>query len=216
MRATRRPQELGPLNYPPPPNVLIDQKLLTINEVNEHFPAIMYRELKERRGEVGGGNREDPPEIKARSHSDADHNQPSTKESAAEDQRNDQHLNPNPPAETDDAAEKIPQPRPLPTESCAICLEYLEDDDDIRELRCRHYFHQPCIDQWLTARRGQCPLCKRDCVDSEPRRRSIEPSPPPRTAITRIYSRFSSDAGIQTRDGIPYRPLQPNLRSQSP
>ena len=211
MRAIRLPQELGPLDYPPQQNALLDHKLLTIDEINERFPAVMYRELKERRGEVGGDDREGPitlPEINARAQTDADR---CHEESTTEDQRNNQDLNPSPPVEIDEGS--ISQPRPLPTESCAICLEFLEDDDDVRELRCRHYFHQPCIDQWLTARRGQCPLCKRDCVDSEPRQRSNHPSPPPRTVITRIYS---SDAGIQTRDGIPYHPLHSNLRSQSP
>jgi hypothetical protein len=219
LRAARRPQELGPLNYPPQQTVLIDQKLLTIDEINERFPAVMYRELKQRRGDVEGVNRHDPitlPEINARSQSEADRHTALNEESKVEDQRKNEDLTPNPLAEIDPDAERIPQPgRPLPTESCAICLEFLEDDDDVRELRCRHYFHQPCIDEWLTTRRGQCPLCKRDCVDSEPRRRSNDPLPPPRTAITRIYSRFSSDAGIP-RNENPYHLLHSNLRSRSP
>ncbi|KAK9374971.1 uncharacterized protein V1513DRAFT_414370 [Lipomyces chichibuensis] len=45
---------------------------------------------------------------------------------------------------------------------CAICLEQLEDDDDVRGLTCGHAFHAACIDPWLTTRRACCPLCKAD------------------------------------------------------
>ncbi|KAK9354388.1 hypothetical protein V1505DRAFT_393088 [Lipomyces doorenjongii] len=47
-------------------------------------------------------------------------------------------------------------------DSCAICLEQLEDDDDVRGLTCGHAFHAACIDPWLTTRRACCPLCKAD------------------------------------------------------
>lgn len=48
-------------------------------------------------------------------------------------------------------------------DTCVICLDVLEDNDRIRVLRCFHYFHQICLDPWLTCRRGECPLCKADC-----------------------------------------------------
>lgn len=47
-------------------------------------------------------------------------------------------------------------------QQCAICLEVLQEGDSLRELPCLHYYHQKCIDTWLTTRRGQCPICKRD------------------------------------------------------
>ncbi|KAK9317275.1 hypothetical protein V1524DRAFT_375209 [Lipomyces starkeyi] len=47
-------------------------------------------------------------------------------------------------------------------DACAICLEQLEDDDDVRGLSCGHAFHAACIDPWLTTRRACCPLCKAD------------------------------------------------------
>ena len=47
-------------------------------------------------------------------------------------------------------------------ETCAICLEVPEDNDDVRSLKCGHCYHQACIDPWLTSQRGACPLCKRD------------------------------------------------------
>ncbi|VVT44243.1 uncharacterized protein SAPINGB_P000351 [Magnusiomyces paraingens] len=47
-------------------------------------------------------------------------------------------------------------------DTCAICIDSLEPDDDIRALDCHHVFHTDCITPWLTTRRALCPLCKRD------------------------------------------------------
>lgn len=47
-------------------------------------------------------------------------------------------------------------------DTCAICIDALEPDDDIRGLECHHVFHADCITPWLTTRRALCPLCKRD------------------------------------------------------
>jgi hypothetical protein len=46
--------------------------------------------------------------------------------------------------------------------TCAICLEDLEDDDEVRGLMCGHVYHKDCIDPWLTKRKGCCPICKKD------------------------------------------------------
>jgi len=46
-----------------------------------------------------------------------------------------------------------------PGDSCAICIDTLEEDDDIRGLTCGHAFHAGCLDPWLTSRRACCPLC---------------------------------------------------------
>lgn len=46
--------------------------------------------------------------------------------------------------------------------TCAICLEVLENDDNVRGLICGHVFHSDCLDPWLTKRRACCPMCKRD------------------------------------------------------
>ncbi|KAG0213361.1 hypothetical protein BGX33_002946 [Mortierella sp. NVP41] len=44
---------------------------------------------------------------------------------------------------------------------CAICLSEYEDEEELRKMRCSHYFHKDCVDEWLRLHRN-CPLCKRD------------------------------------------------------
>ncbi|RDL42531.1 uncharacterized protein BP5553_02510 [Venustampulla echinocandica] len=56
-----------------------------------------------------------------------------------------------------------------PGDSCAICIDTLENDDDIRGLTCGHAFHAGCLDPWLTSRRACCPLCKADYFTPKPR-----------------------------------------------
>ncbi|KAL4935071.1 hypothetical protein BDV06DRAFT_207763 [Aspergillus oleicola] len=63
-----------------------------------------------------------------------------------------------------------------PGDSCAICLDIIEDDDDIRGLSCGHAFHASCVDPWLTSRRASCPLCKADYYTPKPRSDATEPS----------------------------------------
>ncbi|KAH8596715.1 hypothetical protein B0O99DRAFT_651457 [Bisporella sp. PMI_857] len=56
-----------------------------------------------------------------------------------------------------------------PGDACAICIDTLEDDDEIRGLTCGHAFHAGCLDPWLTSRRACCPLCKADYYVPKPR-----------------------------------------------
>lgn len=49
-----------------------------------------------------------------------------------------------------------------PGDSCAICIDTLEEEDEVRGLSCGHAFHASCLDPWLTNRRACCPLCKAD------------------------------------------------------
>jgi hypothetical protein len=62
-------------------------------------------------------------------------------------------------------AEQLPDPG----DACAICIDTIEDDDDVRGLHCGHAFHASCVDPWLTSRRACCPLCKADYYVPKPR-----------------------------------------------
>lgn len=67
-------------------------------------------------------------------------------------------------------AEQLPDPG----DACAICIDTIEDDDDIRGLQCGHAFHASCVDPWLTSRRACCPLCKADYYVPKPRPEGAE------------------------------------------
>lgn len=43
---------------------------------------------------------------------------------------------------------------------CAVCLCRIEGDDEVRELRCDHFFHRVCLDRWLGYGYFTCPVCR--------------------------------------------------------
>lgn len=44
---------------------------------------------------------------------------------------------------------------------CSICFEQFNDDEECRELKCNHMFHQKCVDTWLTEH-ITCPVCREE------------------------------------------------------
>ncbi|KAH8709979.1 hypothetical protein GQ44DRAFT_627336 [Phaeosphaeriaceae sp. PMI808] len=51
---------------------------------------------------------------------------------------------------------------------CLVCLSDFEADEEARKLlKCEHFFHKICIDQWLTTGRNSCPLCRGQGVDEK-------------------------------------------------
>lgn len=44
--------------------------------------------------------------------------------------------------------------------ACAICLDIMENETQVRGLPCGHAFHVTCVDKWLLWRQPCCPVCK--------------------------------------------------------
>lgn len=42
---------------------------------------------------------------------------------------------------------------------CTICLEHLEPETRVAQMRCSHAFHPDCLNTWLTKCKSACPLC---------------------------------------------------------
>mmetsp|Transcript_76422 Transcript_76422/g.181785 ORF Transcript_76422/g.181785 Transcript_76422/m.181785 type:complete len:503 (+) Transcript_76422:120-1628(+) len=42
---------------------------------------------------------------------------------------------------------------------CSVCLEDYEPGEAVRDLPCRHRFHEACVDRWLLRSR-RCPVCR--------------------------------------------------------
>jgi len=116
-------------------------------------------------------------------------------------------------SEDDDDDEHIHSAVPIdlldhPGDSCAICIDILEQDDDIRGLTCGHAFHAGCLDPWLTSRRACCPLCKADYFIPKPKpegEAAEEPRRPRRTAVAHGAHHGSSWSRSNARFILPSR-----------
>jgi hypothetical protein len=91
-----------------------------------------------------------------------------------------------------------------PGDTCAICLDTLEDDDDVRGLTCGHAFHASCVDPWLTSRRACCPLCKADYYVPKPRPEGEAEQTPNGRVRVGLRSPTSPQAVWTTTRGNPF------------
>lgn len=87
-------------------------------------------------------------------------------------------------------------------DTCAICIDTLEDDDDVRGLACGHAFHAVCLDPWLTSRRACCPLCKADYYTPKPRPSQPEGAHGPEMGPTVSLNPDPRSANMPDRPGV--------------
>ncbi|KAK4343460.1 hypothetical protein RND71_036554 [Anisodus tanguticus] len=59
---------------------------------------------------------------------------------------------------------------------CCICLAKYEDNNELRELPCSHFFHTQCVDKWLKIN-ASCPLCKSEIAVKNTDVPSVEEEP---------------------------------------
>lgn len=52
------------------------------------------------------------------------------------------------------------------TTMCSICLENFKNEEQLRVLPCRHYFHNECVDEWFLNKleMASCPMCRSPLV----------------------------------------------------
>lgn len=87
-------------------------------------------------------------------------------------------------------------------DTCAICIDTLEDDDDVRGLACGHAFHAVCLDPWLTSRRACCPLCKADYYTPKPRPPQPEGAHGPEMGPTVSINQDPRTGNMPNRPGV--------------
>ncbi|KAL2903419.1 putative E3 ubiquitin-protein ligase XERICO [Bienertia sinuspersici] len=47
-----------------------------------------------------------------------------------------------------------------PTIECCVCLCKFEDEDEVSQLSCKHFFHRNCLEKWFDNHHTTCPLCR--------------------------------------------------------
>lgn len=51
--------------------------------------------------------------------------------------------------------------------TCLICFDEYDLNEDVRLLDCEHFFHPACIDRWLIGHSRCCPYCRKDILVDE-------------------------------------------------
>ena len=46
--------------------------------------------------------------------------------------------------------------------NCSICMDDYKEEDQIVILKCNHYYHEKCIENWLCNQKVTCPICRKD------------------------------------------------------
>lgn len=145
-----------------------EKKLITLEELNEMFPVQKYKEWRSNREEnglstEGGISSAAAHQLTTSGTSHEDEDMAATTVEVG--QSANAVPNSTTKAEDDKKNEVFETTRDMPDMSgdlCAICIDNLEPNDEVRALACHHVFHSDCVTPWLTTRRALCPLCKMD------------------------------------------------------
>ncbi|CAK8567265.1 unnamed protein product [Lathyrus sativus] len=47
-----------------------------------------------------------------------------------------------------------------PMVECCVCLSGFEENQEVSELPCKHFFHRGCLEKWFDNKHSSCPLCR--------------------------------------------------------
>jgi hypothetical protein len=257
MRMNEDGEPINMENMPRPHRRRREKKLMTMDEVNEKFPMLKYKNWVASRAQEGlptrGGVSAPPsrpgslrdadgvvPELPSKERMSTEERPTTSATGAATEKQTPKHVtkestsstapaaprtstdahlvptisesailskDPNRASQDDDDDEDEHIDAALPPEcmgtsgdTCAICIDTLEDDDDVRGLTCGHAFHAVCLDPWLTSRRACCPLCKADYYTPKPR------PPAPEGGETPTHGVITVTLPSERRMNLPNRP----------
>lgn len=146
-----------------------EKKLISLEELNQMFPVQKYKEWRSNREENGlpteGGISSAAAQKLATTNTPLPEDKGMTTTTIEVSQKIDSNSSPidtsndNKKVQTTETTKDVPD---ISGDLCAICIDNLEPNDEVRALACHHVFHSDCVTPWLTTRRALCPLCKMD------------------------------------------------------
>jgi hypothetical protein len=103
------------------------------------------------------------------------------------------------PADPPEAMEKKARcPTVSYPDSCPICMCDFTESAVLKQLPCKHHFHERCIRQWLLEKSTTCPTCRTECRPCAP-----PPVSPLASAMQAPISRQATEAeALSRRDSI--------------